>query len=212
MSRIRSIALGAVVAIVALGAGLLLSRALLAPTTQPNVLATGTLLTPARPLPSMAFTDQDGAKFDDARLQGRWSLMFFGFTSCPDVCPATLTLLAQVEKQLADLPAERRPQIVLVSVDPQRDTPEQLAKYVRFFSPTFIGIRAEEPQIDEFTRNLGVPVARTPTGDGGYTVDHSGSIFAIDPSGRMRALFSPPHDAAALAADLRRLTQARADG
>jgi protein SCO1/2 len=212
MSRIRSIALGAAVAIVALAAGLLLSRALLAPSTQSPALATGTLLTPPRPLPAMAFTDQDGAPFDAARLQGRWSLLFFGFTSCPDVCPATLTLLAQVEKQLADLPPERRPQIILVSVDPRRDTSAQLAKYVRFFSPTFIGVRAEEAQIDEFTRGLGVPVARTPTADGGYTVDHSGAIFAIDPSGRMRALFSPPFEAATLAADLRRLTQASSDG
>ena len=212
MSRIRSIALGAVVAIVALAAGLLLSRALLTRAPQAPALATGTVLTPSRPLPTVAFTDQDGAAFDGARLQGRWSLLFFGFTSCPDVCPATLTLLAQVEEQLADLPAERRPQIVLVSVDPQRDTTEQLAKYVRFFSPTFIGVRAEESEIDEFTRNLGVPVARTPTGEGAYTVDHSATIFAIDPLGRMRALFSPPHQAAALAADLRRLTQASTDG
>jgi protein SCO1/2 len=212
MTRIRSIALGAAVAIVALGAGLLLSRALHTRTLQAPALATGTVLTPSRPLPTVAFTDQDGAAFDAARLQGRWTLLFFGFTNCPDVCPATLTLLAQVEKQLADLPAERRPQVVLVSVDPQRDTAEQLAKYVRFFSPTFIGVRAQEAQTDEFTRNLGVPVARTPTRDGGYTVDHSGSIFAIDPTGRLRALFSPPHQAAALAADLRTLTQARTDG
>jgi protein SCO1 len=210
MSRIRSIALGAVVAIVALGAGLLLSRALLSRT--PQALATGTVLAPPRPLPAMAFTDQDGAAFDESRLQGRWSLLFFGFTSCPDVCPNTLALLAQVEKLLADLPPERRPQIVLVSVDPKRDTPEQLAKYVKYFSPTFIGIRAEEPHIDEFTRGLGVPVARTPTGDSGYTVDHSGAVFAIDPSARLRALFSPPLEPVALAEDLRRLTLAGADG
>jgi protein SCO1/2 len=210
MSRIRSIALGAVVAIVALGAGLLLSRALLS--RPPQALATGTVLAPPRPLPALAFTDQDGAAFDESRLRGRWSLLFFGFTSCPDVCPATLALLARVEKQLADLPAQRRPQVVLVSVDPQRDTPEQLAKYVRSFSPTFVAIRAEEPHMDEFTRSLGVPVARTATGDGGYTVDHSGSIFAIDPAGRLHALFSPPHEPDALADDLRRLTQADVDG
>ena len=210
MSRIRSIALGVAVAIVALAAGILLSRALLSHQSRstPPALASGTLLTPPRPLPSMAFIDHEGDKFDATRLHGHWTLLFFGFTSCPDVCPMTLGMLAQVEKRLADLPVEKRPRVVLISVDPERDTPEQLAEYVQFFSPSFVGVTAAPSEIDEFTRGMGVPVVRTPTGEGGYSVDHSAAIFAINPSGELTALFSPPHSIDALTADLRRLTAA----
>ena len=97
-------------------------------------------------------------------------------------------MLAQARKALADLPPAQRPQIVLVSVDPQRDTPEQLASYVRFFSPSFTGVTGTQDAIDEFTRALGVPVAISALENGDYTVDHSAAIFLIDPHGAMRAL------------------------
>ncbi|HEX2492895.1 MAG TPA: SCO family protein [Steroidobacter sp.] len=210
MSRIRTLALGAALAIVALGAGMLVSRTLISPGAP--TLASGTLLTPARPLRPIAFIDHEGRPFDAARLKGRWSLLFFGFTSCPDVCPTTLAVLAQVEKKLTDLPPAQRPQVILASVDPQRDTPERLAKYVKFFSPTFIGVTAEPAALEEFARTMGVPVIKTPTGEGGYTVDHSASVFAVNPSAELRALFSAPHSAEALAKDLRRLMRARQDG
>src|SRR5437868_1141102 len=135
MSRIRSVALAAAVAIVAIAGGLLLARAMLGGGGEQLQLAKATLLSPPRPLPEFALTDHNGASFDQARLKQHWSLLFFGFTHCPDVCPTTLGMLAQTEKLLADLPAAQRPQIVLISVDPQRDTPQQLAAYVRFFSP-----------------------------------------------------------------------------
>jgi protein SCO1 len=214
MSRTRSIAVGVAIAIVAVAAGMLLSRALTSRTSQSRhtALASGTLLTPARPLPEFAFIDHAGQPFGPDRLRGRWSLIFFGFTSCPDVCPTTLGQLAQVEKRLADLPSEERPQVILVSVDPQRDTPEHLASYVKFFSPSFVGVTGSQSAIKEFTRTMGVPVAITPTGGDGYTVDHSAAVFAIDPAGELCALFSPPHSPETLAADLRRLTRAPQDG
>jgi protein SCO1 len=207
MSRTQSIALAALVAIVAVVAGMLLSRALLPGSagSQP-VLVSGTLLEPPRPLPPLEFTDQAGQRFDKTRLQGHWSLLFFGFTSCPDVCPQTLGILAQAEKRLADLPAAQRPQIVLVSVDPQRDTPAQLATYVRFFSPSFTGITASREATDEFARQMGVPVAITPLDNGSYTVDHSAAIFLVDPNGALRALFSTPHSPQKIADDYRRIT------
>jgi protein SCO1/2 len=121
-------------------------------------------------------------------------------------------LLAQVEKQLSDSPPEERPQVILVSVDPQRDTPEQLASYVKFFSPSFIGVTASQESINKFTRSMGVPVAIRQIGEGRYTVDHSAAVFVIDPAGELRALFSPPHSPDALAADLRRLKRASQDG
>lgn len=206
MSRTRSIALAAVVAIVAIAGGILLARAMLGDNGVAQLeLAKATLLNPPRALPQFALTDHTGARFDQARLQNRWSLLFFGFTHCPDVCPTTLGMLAQTEKALGDLPTEQRPQIVLVSVDPQRDTPEQLASYVRFFSPSFTGVTGSQDAIDTFTRALGVPVAISALPNGDYSVDHSAAIFLIDPSGAMRALFSTPHSPAIIAADYRRI-------
>lgn len=209
MSRNQSIALAAVVAIVALGAGALLSRAMLQREGSGSAIATAvaTVVEPSRPLPEMGFVDQADAPFGNDRLRGHWSLMFFGFTSCPDVCPATLGMLAQTEKMLADLPQAQRPHVILVSVDPKRDTPEKLAAYVKFFSPSFTGITAPQEKVDAFTRQLGVPVAFTPV-EGGYMVDHSAAIFLIDPEGAMRALFSAPHTPKLIAEDYRRIVKA----
>ena len=139
MSRAKSIGLAALVAIVAIAAGMLLSRAVLDRSSGPT-LAKATLIDPARPLPPMGFVDQQGQPhapaeqgqpFGVEQMRGHWSILFFGFTSCPDVGPTTLALLAQVEKQLTDLPAEQRPHVVLVSVDAKRDTPERLDQYVK---------------------------------------------------------------------------------
>jgi protein SCO1 len=195
------------VAIVAIAAGMLLSRALLDGPGGPT-LAKATLLEPARPLPPLSFVDEQGQPFGPERLRGHWSILFFGFTHCPDVCPTTLALLAQVEQQLTDLPTEQRPQIILMSVDPERDTPEQLAKYVKTFSPTFTGVTGDQAAMHEFALKLGVPVAITPLSGGGYTVDHSAAIFVIDPSGSLRALSSTPHNVPIIASDYRSIVAA----
>jgi len=207
MTRNQSIGLAAVVAIVAIAGGMLLSHALLDRSGGPT-LAKATLLEPARPLPPMAFVDQDNQPFGPERLRDRWSILFFGFTHCPDVCPTTLALLAQVEKQLTDLPTEQRPQIVLMSVDPQRDTPEQLAKYVKSFSPTFTGVTGTQQAMHEFALKLGVPVAITQQPGGSYTVDHSAAIFIVDPNGSLRALSSTPHNVPIIASDYRSIVAA----
>lgn len=207
MTRNQSIGLAALVAIVAIAAGMLLARVLLNDASGPT-LAKATLLDPARPLPAMTFIDQQGQPFGPGQLRGHWSILFFGFTSCPDVCPTTLALLARVEKQLSDLPAEQRPHVVLVSVDPQRDTPEQLAKYVKSFSPTFTGVTGEQQAVHEFALKLGVPVAISPLPGGSYTVDHSAAIFIVDPNGALRALSSTPHNAPIIAADYRSIVAA----
>src|SRR5687767_3883287 len=117
MSRTQTIALAAIVAIVAVAAGLLSARWLLQQQTgsQPAVAA-ATLLSPPRPLPPLALVDQDNRPVDTSRLRGGWTLLFFGFTSCPDACPLTMTALAETNKLLADLPAERRPRVIMISV------------------------------------------------------------------------------------------------
>ena len=126
MSRTQSIALAAVIAIVAVASGILSARWLLQQKAgAQSALTTATLLSPPRPLPPLEFVDQDNRPFGTDRLRGGWTFLFFGFTHCPDVCPATLSALAQTNKLLADLPGALRPQVVMISVDPERDTPEQ---------------------------------------------------------------------------------------
>ena len=209
MSRTQTIALAALVAIVAVAAGILSARWLLQPQAgaQPGV-ATATVLSPPRPLPPLALIDQDNRPFDAQRLRGGWSLVFFGFTSCPDACPLTMTALAQTNKLLADLPGAQRPRVVMISVDPERDTPERLAAYVKAFDPTFIGATGTKAAIDELAQRMGVLAATRPLEGGSYTVDHTTSVFLIDPDGALRALFSAPHTPKLIAEDYRRIAGA----
>lgn len=207
MSRTQTIALAALVAIVAVAAGILSARWVLQ--RQVGVqTATATLLSPPRPLPPLALVDQDSQPFDVDRLRGRWSFVFFGFTSCPDVCPVTMTALAETNKLLANLPERLRPRLVMISVDPERDTPQRLAGYVQAFDPTFIGATGTKAAIDELAQRMGVLVAKRPLEGGSYSVDHSTSVFLIDPDGALRALFSAPHAPKLIAEDYRRITGA----
>ena len=183
-----------------------LSAALLWRYSSPQIqLATGSYLAPARALPDFSLIDQRGAPFGPRNLDGHWSLMFFGYTNCPDFCPTTLTTLAAMEKNLPAADATR-PQVVFISVDAQRDTPQQLAKYVPYFDPSFIGVTAaDQPTIEALARKLGVAVAIVPGAGGSYTVDHSGAIFVVDPAGKIAAILTGPFTADALLADFDRI-------
>jgi protein SCO1 len=174
-------------------------------TGQPAALQFGTRIDPPQPLPSTGLIEQDGSSFDRSTLQGRWSLMFFGFTHCPGICPMTLTTLAQARKQLSGLDPNELPQVVLVSVDPERDTPELLAKYVSQFDPSFIGVTGSAAAIDEFTAALGIAHKEIGAGTDDYMVDHTAAIVMVDPRGRRVAVFSPPFTAEHLAADYLRM-------
>lgn len=205
MPRNQLFLVAIVVIVAAVGGALVARTTLKSPGISQAAMTTGTLLQPPRPIANVALIDQDGKTFDASRLKNRWTLLFFGFTNCPDVCPATLTMLAQLEKKLQDTPASQQPQIAMVTADPERDTPEQLKKYVSFFSPRFLGVTGTSANIEAFTRSMSVPVAIKKLPNGGYTVDHSAAIFLIDPNGAMHALFSTPHDATKIAADVRRI-------
>jgi protein SCO1/2 len=200
------VALIVVVGIVAALVGALLAQMYL--NRAPAALATGTLLDPPKSIPAFALLDQDGQPFTPSDLQGQWSVIFFGFTNCPDICPTTLTTLNSVHSLLEDI-AEQRPQVILVTADAKRDTPEQIKKYVRFFNSTFAAVTGDQPALEAFALSLGAPVAIRPLSDGTYNVDHSGALFIVDPQGALRAIFSGPHQATALAADLRILVGAR---
>jgi protein SCO1/2 len=177
----------------------------------PPILASGTILAPARPLADFSLIDNHGAEFGPPRLRGHWSLMFFGYTNCPDFCPSTLTTLAALEKKLRRDKTPVPPQVIFVSVDAKRDTPAQLDKYVPYFNPQFIGLTApDQASIEILAKKWGVAVAVQPATDGNYTVDHSGAIFVIDPAGNLAAVLTGPFTVEALAGDYVRIVSARA--
>jgi protein SCO1/2 len=209
MSRTQSIALAAIVAIVAVAAGIASARWLLAHQGAMNpVTATATLILPPRPVPPFTLVDQDNRPFDAQRLRDGWSFVFFGFTSCPDVCPVTMTALAQTRKLLADLPEPTRPRVVMISVDPERDTPERLGTYLKAFDPAFVGATGAKSTIDELAQRMGVMAAKRALDGENYTVDHTTSLFLVGPDGTLRALFSAPHEPQKIADDYRRIVAA----
>jgi protein SCO1/2 len=175
----------------------------------PPELERATMYTATRTLPEFALVDHAGRPFGPERLHGQWTFLFFGFVNCPDVCPTTLATLAAAQRSLADLPGGLRPAVALVSVDPGRDTPDVLARYVTHFDPSFTGVTGTRESIDALTGGLGVAVMIGPAdGDGSYSVDHSAAIFLVDPEGRVAALFSAPHEAGTIARDYRRIVAA----
>jgi protein SCO1/2 len=172
----------------------------------PVVLATGAVLVPSRALADFSLIDHQGRSFGTANLRGHWSLMFFGYTNCPDFCPTTLTTLAAMEKRLRAAKAVAPPQVIFVSVDAKRDTPAQLAKYVPYFDPDFIGLTAaDQPAIERQAKKWGVAVMIEPASGGNYTVDHSGAIFVINPAGNLAAILSGPFTVDALQSDFKRI-------
>ncbi len=158
-----------------------------------------------RPIDAFALNRADGGRFTNADLAGRWTLGFFGFTHCPDICPTTLAVMKDVEQQLASAPLSQPLQLLFVSVDPERDTPEALADYAGFFSRNIVAATVAEPALRAFTTGLGIVYMQTALDAGGYTVDHSAQIIIIDPQGQLAGMFRPPLDAARIVADLRTL-------
>jgi len=161
-------------------------------------LASGTWLARPRAIADFRLTDTAGRPFTAQDLQGKPSLVFFGFTHCPDVCPTTLVKLAQVKKAAA----LGRLEVLFVSVDPQRDTPEVLAKYVHAFDPAFIGLTGDPQAIEKLTAAFGIAVARVDLPGGDYTMDHSAVVFLLDGRGRIVGIFTPPFDTRTFARDL----------
>jgi protein SCO1 len=174
-------------------------------------LTTGTYLSPNRALPDFSLIDHHGRPFGRANLRGSWSMMFFGYTNCPDFCPTTLATLAALEKHLRSSGATVRPRVIFMSVDAKRDTPDQLAKYVPYFDPEFVGITAaDQPAIEAVTRKLGVEAFITPGTDGTYAVDHSAAIFVLNPEGKLAAILTGPFTVETLSADFQRIVAAHA--
>ncbi|WPC05081.1 SCO family protein [Pseudomonas benzenivorans] len=192
------------VAVVALILGLTVNKVLTSkgqadPTA---LLDAGIVLLPqSRDLPELSLVDQDGQAFRVDRLEKQWSLLFFGYTFCPDICPATLAELRQLRTLL---PEEARDnlRVVLVSVDPQRDTPEQLKKYLGYFDAEFIGLTGELEAIQKLANAVSIPFIPADTSEENYTVNHSGNLVIVGPDGTQRGFIRAPLKNAKLAAQL----------
>ena len=139
---------------------------------------------------------------DRTVFEGQWDVVFFGFTHCPDICPATMTVLGQAKRELEAQGREPLPRVVLVSVDPERDTPEAMARYVAYFGDGNLGLTGELDELSKLTSALGIFFQKTGSEDGAYGVDHSAVVLVINPQGRLKALFTAPHDVANLVHDL----------
>jgi len=173
---------------------------------QQAAVSTLIVLPDPREISDFSLTDQNGQPFTLENLRGKWTLVFFGFTHCPDVCPSTLYDLQLVHNEIMQNRENEQPlhQVLFVSVDPERDTPERLKEYLAYFSPDFIGISGEHSQLEPFSMQMSIAyrIEDHAAGEMHYNVDHSASLLLIEPAGRMYGVFPAPHDAQAISADL----------
>lgn len=194
-----------ILAIVAFAGGLLIARALKPPTAALPKTERATLLSEPIALPVLGLVNQDGLPLGADFFKGRWTIVFFGFTSCPDICPTTLAALSLATRQLADLSPAQRPRVLMVTVDPERDDPARLSAYVRFYNPAFLGATGKPAAVAAAANAFGVPYAKVTLPEGGYTMDHGSGIFVVGPSGGIVAYSSAPHDASTIARDYRKV-------
>ncbi len=151
----------------------------------------------------------DGRGLTRESLAGHWTLVFLGFTHCPDVCPTTLAELSKAQKLWRDLPAATRPRLLFVSVDPERDTPKIVADYARYFDADTLTATAAAKPLADFAATMGLVYMKVPLPGGDYSMDHSATLVLLDPQGRQAGLVRPPLDGNAIGADLRKLAEAR---
>ena len=148
-----------------------------------------------RNIGEFALLDHHGQVFDGARFEGKWTLVFFGFTTCPDICPTTMSFLNDFIKQLEGTEAEDTA-VVMISVDPARDSVEQLAGYVPFFNPDFTGVTGEFLEIHKVATALNTPFRKVPGQGKDYLIDHSANVVLINPRGDYHGFFKSPLDMA----------------
>jgi protein SCO1/2 len=173
-----------------------------------------TMFPQARALPAFSLRQSDGTQLTSGELNGHWTLVFLGFTYCPDVCPTTLTELKQAQDQWKSIPDSLRPRVLFVSVDPERDTPTRIGEYAHAFHADTLAATADVPTLENFARSMmfvfqkmpGEHFAQNPQD---YTMDHSANMAVLDPQGRMVGFIKPPFQPRLIAADMAALTQAR---
>ncbi|RWU26974.1 cytochrome c oxidase assembly protein [Pseudomonas alkylphenolica] len=159
------------------------------------------LLPQSRTVPGLEMTDENGQPVLMDELKGKWSLLFFGYTFCPDICPTTLAQLRQVKSELPKEAVERL-QVVLVSVDPNRDTPAQLKQYLGYFDKDFRGVTGSLDNLQKLANAVSIPFIPADTSKPNYTVDHSGNLALLGPDGKQRGFIRAPFNNQKLVAQL----------
>ncbi|MBS0195074.1 MAG: SCO family protein [Proteobacteria bacterium] len=212
---VRHATLYILAAALAAGFGLWTAERHFAPSPPPALRAVD-LFPAARALPPFQLQGAGGTTLTPAAFKGHWTLVYLGYTHCPDVCPTTLQMLGVAEKAWIDLPADKRPRIVFVSVDPDRDSPDHTAQYAHYFGKDILGATADAKTLASFARALGMVYFVDKGGNGKpYTVDHSGTVSVLDPDGDMVGMIQPlpppaqPFDPAAIGTDMKALAQWR---
>ncbi|WP_299583762.1 SCO family protein [uncultured Microbulbifer sp.] len=147
----------------------------------------------ARIIDNFELLSDSGVRFETKNLKGHWTLLFFGFTHCPDICPTTLSELSKFY-QMLDGDIQRDTKIILVSVDPTRDKPKVLRDYVRYFNNEFQGVTGDFFDIKRFATQLNIPFNKVTLEGGNYTVDHGSQVVLINPLGHYHAFFKAPLD------------------
>lgn len=169
----------------------------------------GTILQTPRDIKSFSLMGIDKQEFNNSSLQNQWTMIFFGFTQCGSICPTTLAELANMQQLLIDAHVENLPRVVMISVDPERDTIERLQNYVTAFNPHFYGALGDSDSIEALTQELGIAYIKVMTKNNAesenYDIDHSGTIMLFNPQGKLSAFFTIPHQAKALASDYQNL-------
>jgi len=160
------------------------------------------ILEQPRIIPDRILLDHHGSAWSPKRLEDQWSLIFFGFTHCPDICPETMVVINQAHQMIEENGGTLPPSVIFISVDPARDTPERLADYVPYFNRNFLGLTGEQEHIEDLASAMAVPL-RIPDADPDedYEVDHGAQLILVGPSGNIRAFFTPPHDPRQIARD-----------
>lgn len=172
----------------------------------------GVVLPQTKEMGNFKLTDNHGKPFTNENLQGHWTMMFFGFTNCGMVCPTTMAALSDMYKTLqTELTAEQLPQVVMVSVDPDRDSVARMNEYVTAFNPIFVGARGEISETIQLENQLHIAAAKMETDDKGkdhYTINHSAEILLFNPKGQLQAYLSYPHEAQQMAKDYKTILAA----
>ena len=150
------------------------------------------LLNKPRIFSDFDLVDHNGEAFTKERLKGQWSIVFFAFTNCPDICPTTLSTLNDMYRKLKDDEKETL-QIILITLDAERDTVEKLAEYVPYFNPEFIGVTGNRHLIRRLTAEVNVAHNKVPLEGDDYTIDHSTQLVLINPEGDYHGFFKAPH-------------------
>lgn len=196
MSKIQNRLILIIAAIAAMAGGLWLAQ-VNPPPQQNTPRIQGAIYPQAKHIESFSLLNQNNETFNKNNLQGQWSLLFVGYTLCPDICPTTLSLMSEVYWELKDQELEP-PAIIFLSIDPTRDTVDVVKKYVEYFNKDFIGLTGKPAQVAQLTRNLNAVYRKAPGLNGeitedDYLMDHSSALMLINPDGDLQSILTAPH-------------------